>query len=304
MVTALTRLNELQAQFGAENHITFEQFDNGIVLVKIDNELATATISLYGGHIVTWQPKSQSAPVLWRSELVQYKPGKAIRAGVPICWPWFGAHPTDARAPSHGYARINAWDITSVLTTDAGATEICMTLRESQSTVCLPCITASLSVRISIGDVLSINLRTTNTGSEVLKITEALHAYFYVSDVAQVEIKGLSECNYVDLIDHNMIKTQAGAIRVSGELGRVYLKTISDCLINDPVLLRTIRIAKTGSQSTVVWNPSIDVATKMDDLGPLGWRSMVCVESANALTDVVYIGPGQQHTLSVTYSVE
>ncbi|MDO8693502.1 MAG: D-hexose-6-phosphate mutarotase [Sheuella sp.] len=291
-------------QFARGNNITFEQLDNGIVLVKIDNSLATATVSLYGGHIVEWQPKSQQAPVLWRSERVQYKPGKAIRAGVPICWPWFGAHPSDTHAPSHGYARINAWDITSVLASDAGATEICMTLRDSQSTDSLPYITASLSVRISIGEVLSIDLTTTNIGSDVLKFTEALHAYFYVSDVAQVEINGLSECDYVDLIDNNTIKSQVGAISFSGELGRVYLKTISDCLINDPVLLRTIRIAKTGSQSTVVWNPSIDTATKMDDLGPLGWRTMVCVESANALTDTVCIEPGQQHTLSVTYSVE
>ncbi len=294
----------LQEQFGADNYITFEKLDNGIVFAKIDNPLATATLSLYGGHIVTWQPKSQSAPVLWRSELVQYKPGKAIRAGVPICWPWFGAHPTDTSAPSHGYARINAWDITSVLTSDAGATEICMTLRDSESAVNPLCVNASLSVRISIGEVLSIDLTTTNTGSDVLKLTEALHAYFYVSDVAQVEINGLSECDYVDLIDNNTIKTQAGAISFSGELGRVYLKTTSDCLINDPILLRKIRIAKTGSQSTVVWNPSIDTAIKMDDLGPLGWRTMVCAESANALTDTVCIEAGQQHTLSVTYSVE
>ena len=299
----MTFPNEFQEQFSKDNPITFTQLDSGIVLAKIDNAFATATISLYGGHVVEWQPKSQKAPVLWCSERVQYKPGKAIRAGVPICWPWFGAHPTETKSSSHGYARISEWELASVSTTASGSTEICMTMSDSEYSRSTMGITAKLAIRISIGEELSINLITTNTGNEPIILTEALHAYFCIGDIAQINISGLSECNYVDLVDDNLLKTQAGAIEFSEELGCVYLNTTADCLIEDPVLNRKIKVSKTGSQSTVVWNPWLETATKMDDLGPIGWRSMVCVESANALENTVEIKSGKEHVLHVNYSV-
>lgn len=294
---------QLQEKYSKDNHITFEQLDNGIVLAKIDNAYATATISLYGGQVVEWHPKSQLSPVLWCSERVQIKPGKAIRAGAPICWPWFGAHPTETQSPSHGYARISEWDLTSVATTESGATEICMTMLDPEYSISRLGVTAKLAIRISIGEALSIELTTTNTGTDAITITEALHAYFCIGDIAQIKINGLNECDYIDLVDGNSLKTQSDAIVFSEELGRVYLDTTADCLIKDPVLDRTLRIAKTGSQSTVVWNPWLETASKMDDLGPEGWRSMVCVESANALGNVVDIKSGETHTLFVHYSV-
>ncbi len=302
-MSTLKVLSNLRKKFSKDNHIAFEQLDNGIILAKIDNAYATATISLYGGQVVEWQPKSQTAPVLWCSKLVQYKPGKAIRAGVPICWPWFGAHPTETKSPSHGYARISEWDLMSVSTTVSGSTEICMTMLDSEYSISHLGIKAKLAIRISIGEELSIALTTTNTGNEAITMTEALHAYFCIGDIAHIKISGLNECDYVDLVDGNSLKTQSGAIEFSEELGRVYLDTTADCLIEDPVLHRTLRITKTGSQSTVVWNPWLETASTMDDLGPEGWRSMVCVESANALADAVTVAPGEQHTLSVTYSV-
>ena len=296
-------IQQLNENFLALNHITFEQLDSGINLLKVDGALATATISLYGGQILEWQPKTELTPVLWCSKLLQYKPGKPLRAGVPICWPWFGAHPNETKSPSHGYSRISSWYLSSVSTTGSGATEICMRMHDSEySTSCLG-IAANLAIRISIGEVLSIELTTTNTGTEAITITEALHTYFFISDIAQIRINGLNECDYVDLVDGNSLKTQSDAIEFSEELGRVYLDTTADCLIEDPVLHRTLRITKTGSQSTVVWNPWLKTASTMDDLGPEGWRSMVCVESANALADAVTVAPGEQHTLSVTYSV-
>jgi D-hexose-6-phosphate mutarotase len=294
----------LKKYFSIDNHVTFKKLDNGIVLVKIDNSLATATISLYGGQVLEWQPKSQTKPVLWCSELVQFKPGKAIRAGVPVCWPWFGSHPEEPKAPAHGYARIKTWDVTSVSTAATGETLIAMRLSYSDEVDKQFSIHADLTIEITIGEALSISLTTRNTGQDSIALTEALHAYFHVSDIQQVQINGLDQTSYIDLIDHNSVKTQSGAIDFSAELGQVYLDTTTDCLIHDHALSRIIRVSKSGSYSTVVWNPWIDTATKMDDLGPEGWRTMVCVESANALNNVVVIEPDEQHTLGVRYSVE
>jgi glucose-6-phosphate 1-epimerase len=54
---------------------------------------------------------------------------------------------------------------------------------------------------------------------------------------------------------------------------------------------RRIHINKINSNSTAVWNPGIDVASKVDDLGPTGWADMVCVETANELSDRITLKP-------------
>lgn len=299
----MNQANELQEKFGHDNHIVFEQLDSGIVLAKIDNALATAIVSLYGGQVIQWQPKSQVLPVLWMSDLAQYLPGKAIRGGIPVCWPWFGAHPEETKLPSHGYARISECKITSVATDLSGATVLCMAWSAPDDHLGLSGIPATLSIRITVGEFLSVELTTTSTASETITFTEALHTYFKVSDISRVQIFGLNACRYVDLIDNNSIKTQSDSISFSEETGRVYVGTDADCFLVDPGLKRTIRVSKSGSQSTVVWNPWLDTATKMDDLGPTGWKTMVCIESANALQNTVTLAPGAHHTIAVNYSV-
>ncbi len=164
-------------------------------------------------------------------------------------------------------------------------------------------IQAKLASRISIGETLSISLTTSNTGHQPLVITEALHAYFKVSDIRNVETLGLSGSEYIDLIDQNTKKIQNGNIHFTNETGRVFINTISECLIKDSGYDRIIRIEKTGSQSTVVWNPWQDTASKMNDLGADQWQQMVCIETANALDNALTIESGAQHSMSVNYSI-
>jgi len=300
----MKQLQLLQEQFGHLDHVRFEALESGIILIHIDQPQATATISLYGGQILEWHPKSQHSPVLWRTESDAFVKGHPIRAGVPICWPWFGPHPTLTHAPSHGFARTSDWVLTSISTSTIGETEICMKLRNDLEAFEHYGLSAELTTHITIGETLSISLATTNRQKQTMTLTEALHAYFYVSDIRQVHIQGLSDCEYVDLIDHNALKSQSGVVTFSSETGRVYLNTLHDCLIVDRELGRAILVEKKDSQSTVVWNPWAVTASKMDDLGPTGWQTMVCVESANALRNAVVLGAGETHTLSIKYSVQ
>ena len=300
----MNKLKQLQNRYAAQNYIFFEQLENGIILIKVDHPLATATVSLEGGQILAWQPKSQSIPVLWSSEPRHWIKGHALRAGVPICWPWFGAHPNHSDLPAHGYARISSWEVTDISMSLSGAVEITMSMLAKHEVPEAGIVSAQLSVRISVSDTLSITLSSTNNGNQPIRLTEALHAYFNVSDIHDVRIDGLSDCRYVDLIDQQTIKTQQGDIKFSGETGRVYLNTQHDCLMIDQAYNRTIKIEKSGSQSTVVWNPWLETASKMNDLGPLAWKKMVCVESANALENSVDLHPGEQHTLTVRYSID
>ena len=69
-------------------------------------------------------------------------------------------------------------------------------------------------------------------------------------------------------------------------------------------LQRRIHVAKSGSHSTVVWNPWTAKADKMGDFGPDGWREMVCVETANAAANAVTVRHGSRHALAVEYWTE
>ncbi|MDN3988094.1 D-hexose-6-phosphate mutarotase [Zwartia vadi] len=300
----MSRLNECINRYGNNQYVQFEETQNGIVLLKIDHPLASATISIDGGQVLSWHPKSQQVPVLWGTQTQHWLKGRAIRAGVPVCWPWFGAHPTDNTLPSHGYARLCPWELTDISTNSSDTLEIYLSmLPVHEFALSLP-FAASLTAQITVGESLSISLMTENTGEQSIKLTEALHAYFFVSDIASIQIEGLEGCEYIDLIDHNRSKTQQGLVSFSGETGRVYQNTTNDCLIRDMALNRSIRIQKNGSLSTVVWNPWLETAKKMDDLGPSAWREMVCLESANALDCAMTLEAGAQHTLAVRYSVE
>lgn len=296
-------LKEFKNRFG-NKHLFFERSESGLVLMKVDHPLATATISLEGGQVLEWQPKSQLKPVLWSADPAHWQKGRAIRAGVPICWPWFGAHPSDPVAPSHGFARLCSWEITHTSTSPLGQVEIWMAMPATYQSTTHHALNLTLTIRISIGETLSISLTTSNTSDHPIFMTEALHAYFNVSDIRNIQIQGLAGYEYIDLIDRNMRKTQNDSIRFSEETGQVYVNTKSECLLIDPEYDRIIKIEKTGSQSTVVWNPWLDTAEKMSDLGREQWQKMVCIESANALDDGLRIEAGDQHTLSVKYCVE
>jgi glucose-6-phosphate 1-epimerase len=116
-------LEVLNRHFVVGPEARFGKLADGVVVAEIDNSLATATISLYGRYVVSWRPKHQNKLVIWVSKLAQFKPGKVIRGGVPICWPWFCAHSSNAKLPAHGCARISPWDVVSVGALDNGAGE-------------------------------------------------------------------------------------------------------------------------------------------------------------------------------------
>ena len=149
-----------------------------------------------------------------------------------------------------------------------------------------------------------MELTTHNATAQSLPLSEALHTYFQVGDVAEVELLGLDGCAYLDKTEAFARKQQQGAVRFAAETDRVYVDTAAQCIIHDPLLQRRIRIAKQGSASTVVWTPWAQKAAALGDFTAQGWRNMLCVESANAADNALTLAPGATHTLSVRYSAE
>jgi glucose-6-phosphate 1-epimerase len=295
---------DLNQHYAIANQLKFIEGEGGLVMAEIANAHASARIALQGAHLMTWQPQGQE-PVIWLSKFAKFAPGKSIRGGVPICWPWFGPHAADGKLPGHGFARTVMWETLETRETADGAAYMRFGLIETDATRAQwphPC---SVQLELTIGKTLRVELVTRNIGTQAFTLGEALHTYFHISDVAQMSIRGLEGCDYMDKAGGaSDLRKQQGPIVIEREVDRVYLNTTADCIIEDRGLKRAIRIAKQGSQSTVVWNPWAEKADKMGDFGPQGHRGMVCVESANALDNVVTVAGGETHRLVVVYSVE
>ena len=298
--------NTLKSQndrFGIAEHLEFKAGSGGLIVAEINNHHATATVVLQGAHVLSFQPRGQ-APVLWTSQHSHFQPGKAIRGGIPIIWPWFGNHPTDPDKPAHGFARTMLWSVAGAETTKDGQTLLRLGLKDNANTRSLWPYPFRLELAITVGTELQVTLEMHNPGPQPFTCGSALHSYFGVSEVSQIAVDGLDGCAYLDKVNNYQQETQHGPVTVSAETDRIYLDTAATCIINDPGWSRRIVVAKSGSQSTVVWNPWIDKAKTMPDFGDEEYTGMVCVETTNAATDTVTIEPGASHILQTIISVE
>lgn len=270
--------------------------------IDIRNRHGSGRILLQGALLLEWTPSKQE-PVVWLSPNAKFAAGKAPRGGVPICWPWFGPHDTQTDYPAHGIARTANWELTDAQHTDDGAHRLTFMLIRDASNSAFWSHDTPLTLRYTLGPALEIELITRNQSPHPVTISEALHTYFGVGDIRQVRIHGLDGSDYIDKVAHGQRFRQSGDVTFSGETDRVYLGTTAHCIIEDPVLLRSIRIEKQGSRSTVVWNPWAEKAEKMGDYIENGYLNMVCVESGNALDDRITLAPGEEHRLWARYSV-
>ena len=291
-----TELAKLNQKYGIRNQLTFSDGPGGLVWAEINNPYAEAAITLHGGQVLSYRPQTQ-APVLWLSRKRYFQTGKAIRGGIPVCWPWFGDHPTDTGKPAHGFARTAAWSVHASEKLEDESTRLTLVFAASEETLALWPHRFRLEIEVTVSAVLRVKLICTNTGSAPFTCTGALHSYFNISSISNVAIKGLEECPYLDKVDQGRRKVQEGPISIQRETDRIYIDTTAACTIEDNGLDRRIDITKNGSRTTVVWNPWIDKARRMQDFGDEEYENMVCVETANAAEDVVTLAPGGSHTL-------
>lgn len=296
-------VDSLNIRHGISGQLTFKEVSGGLVVAEVANAYAAGTVALQGGHLMSWTPHGSRA-VIWLSKAAKFLPGKSIRGGVPVCWPWFGAHPTEPTFPAHGFARTVPWEVVATEALGNGETRIILSLNQKDISRSRWPYSCELSIHITMGAVLEIDLVTSNTGGIPIAIGEALHTYLEVGDVREIAIHGLDGCEYLDKVDGGKRKQQSGPVMFNAETDRIYLNSVADCVIDDPGLGRRIRISKSGSRSTVVWNPWHEKAAKMGDLGDEGYLRMVCVESANAAENFVTIAPGSEHRLQVSYQLE
>jgi glucose-6-phosphate 1-epimerase len=276
---------------------------NGLSRLAISTARGSAEVYLHGAHVTAWRPAG-AEPVIWVSADSQFHPDKPIRGGIPICFPWFAAHAIDASAPMHGFARLRDWTLGNVEDRD-GEVHVTFELTDDERSrrSAWP-HRFRATYRVAVGDRLGLALDVANTGEGPLTFEAALHTYVAVANVRDVGVAGLAGTEYLDKVEAFARKREGDApIQFSGETDRIYLATESTVTIHDPGLRRQITVAKTGSQSTIVWNPWIDKARAMPDFGDDEWPSMLCIETANVGDAAVTLEPGSHHTMTAVISL-
>jgi len=269
--------------------------------VIIKAPLADAEIYLHGAHVAHFQPRGQR-PVLFMSGKSAFEKGNPIRGGVPICFPWFGKQ-ADER-PIHGFARLTEWNLTGAEQTSDGAVAVNFRLLSDAGTRKQWGHDFDVNYRVTIGAALEMELRVHNPSKQLLRFEEALHTYLAVSDVRQVGIAGLAGTTYSDRVGTPHTEVEGVApFRITAETDRIYLKTQATCIVDDPGWKRRLIVEKTGSDTTVVWNPWIAKAKAMPDFGDEEWPAMLCIETCNVREHAIALAPGQTHTMTATVRV-
>jgi glucose-6-phosphate 1-epimerase len=310
-------LDYLNDRYGIGAAVRFVAGPGDLPLVQLHHQGATAAVSLLGATVLAYQPRG-GLPVLFVSRASAFAPGRPIRGGIPVCWPWFGAHPSDPTLPNHGFVRTAMWSVeeTETGSEDGGEVEATLRLTSSDETRALWPHPFDLRLTARLGDSLTVSLEAHRPAPDgalpgepdsepdgaPYTVTGALHTYLAVGDAAQIVVRGLEGARYVDKAAGGGEGTQEGPLTIAGETDRVYLDTPATVTVEDPLLGRRLAIAKEGSRSTVVWNPWQRRAEALPDFGDDEYRLMVCVETANAMQDVVVLPPGGSHVLQTVIS--
>ncbi|MBV7525987.1 MULTISPECIES: D-hexose-6-phosphate mutarotase [Pseudomonas] len=276
---------------------------------RIRHGQAELLVAQQGAHILSYQLAGQP-PLIWLNDEAVFKTGKSIRAGVPVCWPWFGVFDRNPQsvqamrvsneAPSaHGFVRAMDWELGGIEAEgESLKVEFLLPYPDGGFPGWPHQVDLTLSIRLD--EQLHIHLTSHNRGAETVSISQALHSYFAVSDVREVHVEGVGGLKYIETLDNWKTVTQTGDLRFTGETDRIYLDAPPLLSIVDPAWERRIELTSCGSRTAVIWNPWIDRAAAFSDMADDGWQRMLCIETANVMGDVVNLAPGASHTLGVS----
>ena len=267
-------IEQLNIKYGIAGQLKFVKGSGGFPFILISNRSATALISLYAGQVLSFQPAGEGEDLLFQSQKAYYDAGKAIRGGIPICWPWFGTDPKDLNRPSHGFVRNGLWAVTGTQAASEFETKVKLRFLETEQSESFWQQPFSLDLEISVGNTLTLELTTRNTGDKIFSITQAFHAYLHVGNINQMQILGLDGIEYTDYLDSHKQKLQMGAVTVTGEIERIYADVNNELIIDDSAFNRQIRFTSSSNKTTVVWNPWTTKSEKLPDLENDGYQRL------------------------------
>lgn len=272
------------------------------VIREFENAHSTLAISDYGAHVLSWTPRGQRS-VIWRPQAISLQSGVAIRGGIPIVAPWFGAGYSNGisfnLSPKHGIARISRWQYCGCKQ-DSALSRVCYEYE---------CVNADaahtplhMQYSITFGQELKVMLKVCNVGRTQTRCECALHSYIQVSDITDIAIYGLDGASYWDVISGDMNCTQKGDLVLTGATDRIY-DAANSVDVRDKGFGRVLRITAEGSEQTVIWNPWAEGARAISDLDPCDWKRFLCIEAAACRDRAIILDPGEEWVLGQTIAL-
>jgi len=279
-----------------------DSFRNGQPVIEIETAASTCAIALQGAQVLSFAPRGQDqTDWLWMSERARWAAGAALRGGIPICFPWFGPHPSERAFPAHGFARTRAWRLARVDEVDGGRARVELALAADADTAVLYPHAFEARLAVTAGEDLQLSFEVANTGTAPLPFEIALHTYFAVTDVGAIAIEGLAGHELVDKVAGGERRREGdGPLAIAGEVDRVY-DAAGPITLAGPGRPRPLRIESRGTASTVVWNPGAKKTAALADMAPDGYRRFVCIESGNVGAHAITLPPGARQELSLRY---
>ncbi|EJU9784883.1 D-hexose-6-phosphate mutarotase [Vibrio vulnificus] len=290
-------LNSLPALTVLSDCVTIVEKDN-VKIVRVIHEKATAGISLFGGHVVSYQPTGK-ADVIWMSDKAVFDGKTALRGGIPVCWPWFGR----IAAPAHGFARTSEWELVEHRENDNGVI-VELALFPTEETHNLWPHMFDVRLIVEIGDELKVSLNILNIDDDAFTFSGALHTYLNVGDIEQTQTMGMGS-EYIDSLKAGELCHGGEVLQLTDTIDRVYTQPEKEIVVKDPVIERTLCIENQGHNSAVFWNPWAQGAAGMADMSDDGYKTMLCVEStlhADSITQGKTLNPGESHQLITVLS--
>ncbi|HKJ40755.1 MAG TPA: D-hexose-6-phosphate mutarotase [Sunxiuqinia sp.] len=296
-------IDELNEKYSLEGEIGFTELEGDLVFMTVTNKYADADICLYGAQLLTFTPVNRM-DMFWVSPESHFEEGEAIRGGIPVCFPWFGPHPTDADKPQHGFGRLMYWEVAETASRLNGETFIRLQLNSSDKTKAYWPHDFKAELAFIIGQSVNVSLKVTNTSNDTFDYTCALHSYFGVSAIENITIEGLKGARYHSQLEPGDFVQDSSLLKIEKAETRHYHETDAPCVIDDPVFRRRIRIEKKGSTNTTVWNPGAEACKQIGDTPDEAYHSFVCVETVNAFEGTIQLQPGESHETTAMIGLE
>ncbi|MCA8976369.1 MAG: D-hexose-6-phosphate mutarotase [Planctomycetes bacterium] len=255
-------------------------------------------IALLGAQVLTWQHRGRD--VLWTATAATYEPGKPVRGGVPIVFPWFGDHRTDPSLPAHGFVRTQPWTIAE----SGPEARVELTTSDTSASRALWPHRFELRFEVRLGTSLRLALTIVNRDPLPLRCEEALHSYFAVGDVRQASVHGLEHVPFVEHAREPEGAWDPGApLCFRAETDRVFQQMPARVRLHAPALGRELTLMAPAARSAIVWNPWPAKTARLSQMAADDWIGFVCIETANVHDGALHLMPGESHTMALELTV-
>ena len=291
----------LQKKDSLSNSVSLQADANGFEFLVIEHEKFDAAFTLHGAHLLHFQLKEQ-APIIYLSKTAIFNEQKAIRGGVPVCWPWFGAagKSLGEGLPSHGFARTSKWSVKKIDELTDGV-ELELSLTDSEETRKLWPYQFEVVLKATLTDRIKLELISKNKGTEPFSYRGALHTYLAISAPEACQISGLNN-NYTDSLNAGHPETGDGSLQINGPIDSIYQKAADAVVLDDKGYNRQLTVTDSGNDSEVLWTPWVAGAQAFADMPDDGYQTMFCIESAITRSEGQDVAAGQTHTLTTIIS--